>query len=214
MGHCPLVKPGRALTITLEALSDQAKKHLPAVVAEGGCSVRMDVEGMRADPEVLKSGRGWGERKSERLGGSGCLEPNTSFEPSVHVTQVGSNVNWFPSWRLAVVLNQGRLQHCYRCHPGRDLKMHEKSCSAEAEHLFCMRKFPDSISIPCISSQRYSKGRWCERETPGRNLRNPRELKMEYKILGNMEKWSDSVGRGMHIALAQEHSFTFFPVIQ
>lgn len=44
------------LTFTFEALPDETPQHLPAVVAEGGGFVGVDVEGMGSDLEVLNCG--------------------------------------------------------------------------------------------------------------------------------------------------------------
>lgn len=42
--------------IALEALAHKAKQHLPTVVAEGWCAVRVHSESMRTDLEILEGG--------------------------------------------------------------------------------------------------------------------------------------------------------------
>lgn len=55
----------RSLTVTFEALSDEPKQHLPAVVAEGRSSVRVHVERVGPNLEIFKGGCSWKETRNE-----------------------------------------------------------------------------------------------------------------------------------------------------
>lgn len=45
-----------SLTFTFEPLPDEAPQHLPAIVAEGGGLVGVDIEGVGSDLEVFNRG--------------------------------------------------------------------------------------------------------------------------------------------------------------
>ena len=49
---------GVCLTFTFEPLPHEAPQHLPAVVAEGGGLVGVDIKGMGSDLEVFNCGLG------------------------------------------------------------------------------------------------------------------------------------------------------------
>lgn len=85
----------RALTVTFQALANQAEEHLPTVVTEGRSSVRMHIEGMRADLEVLESGGGYGKGNKDEL----CKPPICSARPGFKFLHryIAKRVAWLPT---------------------------------------------------------------------------------------------------------------------
>lgn len=78
----------RSLTVAFEALSDEPKQHLPAVVAEGRSAVRVHVERVRPNLEIFKGGCSWKETQKESEVTVGIMKQSTVLKghPEVRCT--------------------------------------------------------------------------------------------------------------------------------